>query len=94
MVLGGHCQLSGQMLLPSLTTWIFHFPPRLLPVPGSPHPLGVWELSAVMEEDGLQPGQGAPDPQGFLQASLGPQGLWWPLLSNLGRGQDRESTSP
>lgn len=33
-----------------------------------------------------QPGPGAPDPRGFLQASLGPQSLWWPLLSNLGPG--------
>lgn len=34
-----------------------------------------------------QPGPGAQLPRGFLQASLGLQGLWWPLLSNPGSGR-------
>lgn len=47
---------------------------------GSSTPVAAWGA--------WQPGPGARHPQGFLQASLGPQGLWWPLLSNLGPGRE------
>lgn len=79
---------SWQILPPPSTAHTFRVPSGRSRPQGAPRP-EAQGLSSSHTVGGLATGRGAPILGGFLQAPLGPQGLWWPLLSNLGpkRGQ-------
>lgn len=75
---------SGGSRYPGVSS---HFPSRPLPGPGGAPARRTGSSAPVRAWGAWQPGPGGQHPQGFLQASLGPQGLWWPLPSNLGPGR-------